>query len=64
MPASNDSALGLAGQLGALSDLELGQLIAVREVREQGIRDFFDLADALLQPDSIRLALEIGRAHV
>ena len=57
MPASNDSALGLAGQLGALSDLELGQLIAVREVREQGIRDFFDLADALLQPDSIQLAL-------
>lgn len=57
MPASNDSALGLAGQLGSLSDLELGHLIAVREVREHGIRDFFDLADALLDPDSIQIAL-------
>ncbi|CAN5449731.1 hypothetical protein BH10ACT7_BH10ACT7_04430 [soil metagenome] len=57
MPASSESALGLAGQLRVLSDDRLAALLTAREVREQGIRDFFDLADALLDPESIQHAL-------
>jgi len=57
MPASNNSALALAGQLRALGDAELAELLGAREIREHGIRDFFDLADALLDPASIQQAL-------
>lgn len=57
MPASSDTALALAGQLRSLSDGQLAELLRDREVRGPGIRDFFDLADALLDPDSIQLAL-------
>jgi hypothetical protein len=57
MPASSDSALQLAGQLRQLSDEQLAALLGAREVRESGIRDFFDLAEALLDPDSIQKAL-------
>lgn len=57
MPASSDSALLLAGRLRSLSDEALGELLSVREVRAAGIHDFFDLADALLQPDSVQAAL-------
>jgi hypothetical protein len=57
MPASSDSALALAGQLRSLTDSELGQLLGARELRESGIRDFFDLAEALLDPASIQQAL-------
>lgn len=56
-PAVHDSALILAGALRALTDAELSELLKVREVRATGIHDFFDLADALLDPDSIQLAL-------
>ncbi len=57
MPASNDSSLALAGSLRNWSDPALAELLASREIREAGIRDFFDLADALLDPDSIQHAL-------
>lgn len=57
MPATNDSALALAGQLRSLSDAELADLLGARELRESGIRDFFDLAEALLDPDSVQHAL-------
>lgn len=57
MPASSDSALLLAGRLRSLSDEALGELLSVREVRAAGIHDFFDLADALLDPDSVQAAL-------
>jgi hypothetical protein len=57
MPASNDSALALAGQLRSLSDEQLADLLAARELRESGIRDFFDLAEALLDPESVQHAL-------
>lgn len=57
MPASDESALALAGQLRALTDAELIELLSARDIREQGIRDFFDLADALLDPASIQHAL-------
>lgn len=57
MPATDESALALAAQLRALSDPELSRLLGAREVRGQAIKDFFDLADALLDPESIQLAL-------
>lgn len=57
MPAIDESALALADQLRALTDAELSRLLAAREVRGSSIKDFFDLADALLDPDSIQLAL-------
>lgn len=57
MPASSDSALALAGQLRSLSDAQLADLLGARELRESGIRDFFDLAEALLDPDSVQHAL-------
>jgi len=57
MPAADTSALALAGQLRALGDDALIELLAAREIRETGIRDFFDLADALLDPESIQRAL-------
>jgi len=57
MPASNDTALAFAGHLRSLSDGELVALLGARELRENGIKDFFDLADALLDPASIQQAL-------
>ncbi|HWR86035.1 MAG TPA: hypothetical protein VN200_08590, partial [Rhodoglobus sp.] len=57
MPASGDSALALADQLRSRSDPDLAALLRSREVGPAGIRDFFDLADALLTPDSVRAAL-------
>ena len=57
MPASNDGALVLAGQLRTLSDAALAELLGAREIKGTGIRDFFDLADALLDPTSIQQAL-------
>lgn len=57
MPAADESALALAGQLRSLTDDDLADLLGAREVRAVGIRDFFDLADALLDDDSIEHAL-------
>ena len=57
MPAASESALALAGHLRSMPDEQLAHLIAVREVREHGIRDFFDLADYLLTPESVSRAL-------
>ena len=49
--------LGLASRLRALSDAELRHVIGVRGVSASGIHDFFDLAEALLHPENIQLAL-------
>ena len=49
--------LGLASRLRALSDAELRHVITVRGVSANGIQDFFDLAEALLDPSNIQLAL-------
>jgi hypothetical protein len=57
MPATSDSALALAGQLRSLSDTQLAELLGARELRESGISDFFDLAEALLDPASVQHAL-------
>ena len=57
MPHSNGSALALASRLRALSDPELLTLLRLRDVREAGIRDFFDLADKLLDRPSIQATL-------
>jgi hypothetical protein len=58
MPPSNDSALALADQLRSLADPELVALLAERGVTPTGIRDFFDLADALMAPESVAVAFE------
>ena len=57
MPAANDAALLLSEQLRSLPDGELADVLNAREIRAAGIRDFFDLAEALLDPDSIQHAL-------
>ncbi|TFD71321.1 helicase-associated domain-containing protein [Cryobacterium gelidum] len=49
--------LGLASRLRALSDAELRHVITMRGVSANGIQDFFDLAEALLDPSNIQLAL-------
>ena len=54
MTQSNGSALALASRLRALSDEQLLALLRMRDVRETGIRDFFDLADKLLDRTSIQ----------
>ena len=55
MPSSG-SVLALAARLRSLDDEALARLVSARGIREHGIRDFFDLAEALLDPDdTIRL---------
>ena len=49
--------LTLARRLSALDDDALTSLLARRQVAARDVRDFFDVADALLEPASIRLAL-------
>jgi hypothetical protein len=56
MPASSTSTLSLAGRLRDLGDEDLRALLTLREVRDVRVRDFFDLADALLDPASIQKA--------
>jgi len=58
MPASSGSALALAARLRALDDDALARLVTERGVRQQGIRDFFDLAEALLDRASVQTALQ------
>jgi hypothetical protein len=49
--------LTLASRLRALDDAALRRTIALRSVPPHGIRDFFDLAEALLDPDAIQSTL-------
>jgi hypothetical protein len=56
--AASGSALALAARLRALDDDALARLVAERAVRDSGIRDFFDLAEALLDRTSVQAALE------
>src|SRR4051794_6194585 len=58
MPANSGSALALAARLRALDDDALARLVTERGVRQQGIRDFFDLAEALLDRVSVQAALQ------
>ena len=53
----SSSALALAASLRALSDDALTALLHARPVREHGIRDVFDLAEALLDAASVQAAL-------
>jgi hypothetical protein len=57
MPAASDSTLLLAAQLRSSSDADLRELTRARDVRATAIRDFFDLAEALLEPTSVQSAL-------
>ncbi|MEP6479123.1 MAG: helicase-associated domain-containing protein [Rhodoglobus sp.] len=54
---SSTSALALAGTLRNFSDEQLAALLTAREIRETGIRDFFDLAEAMLDPAALQRAL-------
>ncbi len=56
--AASGSALALAARLRALDDDALARLVARRALRDTGIRDFFDLAEALLDRTSVQAALE------
>lgn len=56
--AASGSALALAARLRALDDDALARLVTQRQIREGGIRDFFDLAEALLDRSSVQAALE------
>ena len=56
--AASGSALALAARLRSLDDDALARLVTQRAVRESGIRDFFDLAEALLDRSSVQAALE------
>jgi hypothetical protein len=51
--------LVLASRLQALDDDELIALLRDRWIDAKGIRDYFDLADRLLEPASIELALTV-----
>ncbi len=63
--SGSGSALALAARLRALSDDALLELLHARPVREAGIRDVFDLAEALLDPASIQAALRrLDRAQL
>lgn len=55
---ASGSALALAARLRALDDGALARLVTQRQVRDAGIRDFFDLAEALLDRTSVQAALE------
>jgi hypothetical protein len=57
MTRTNGSALALAARLRLLDDAALIELIRSREFREAGTRDFFDLADRLLDAPSVHAAL-------
>jgi hypothetical protein len=57
--------LPLARRLSALDDDALTALLVTRQVPPRDVRDFFDLADLLLDPASIRLALRpLDRATI
>jgi len=49
--------LTLARRLSALRDEELTEILVRRPVAAREVRDFFDLADALLSPTSVAVAL-------
>lgn len=49
--------LTLASRLRALNDAALRRTITLRSVPAHGIHDFFDLAEALLEPDAIQSTL-------
>lgn len=61
----SSSALALAASLRALPDDALTALLHARPVAGTGIRDVFDLAEALLEPASIQAALaHLDRTHL
>ncbi|PPL19724.1 helicase-associated domain-containing protein [Microterricola pindariensis] len=49
--------LSLAARLRALTDEQLAASLALREFPVTGVRDYFDLAEALLAPESVHAAL-------
>lgn len=49
--------LSLAARLRTLTDEQLAAALALREFPLTGVRDYFDLAEALLSPESVHAAL-------
>ncbi|MBX3195415.1 MAG: helicase-associated domain-containing protein [Microbacteriaceae bacterium] len=58
MPDANGTVLAFAARLRGLDDEALTRLVTARGVRDHGIHDFFDLAEALLDRASVQHALE------
>ncbi len=50
MPATSAASLALAARLRGLDDVTLSQVIRERGIAAAGLRDIFDLAEALLDP--------------
>ncbi len=59
MPAGSGDTLALASRLRTLTESDLLALLRVREVRAGRIADFFDLAEALLDPSSLEQRLRL-----
>lgn len=57
MPSTSAASLALAARLRDRSDASLARLIRDRGVGPAGLRDVFDLAEALLEPHSVAPAL-------
>ena len=57
MPPTKGSALALASRLRAMNDGALVELLRARDLRDVAIKDFFDLADRLLDRASVEAAL-------
>jgi hypothetical protein len=57
LPTSSTSTLSLAGRLRDLGDDDLEALLTLREIRDVRVRDYFDLAEALLDSASVQKAL-------
>jgi hypothetical protein len=57
MPATSAASLALAARLRDLDDDRVGRVIRERSIAPSSLRDVFDLAEALLDPVAIGLAL-------
>ena len=57
MPATSAASLALAARLRDLDDERVARVIRERSITPSTLRDVFDLAEALLDPAAIALAL-------
>ena len=57
MPATSAASLALAARLRDLDDAVVARVIRERAIAPGSLRDVFDLAEALLDPAALALAL-------
>ena len=57
MPATSSASLALAARLRDLDDASVTRIIRERSISPTSLRDIFDLAEALLDPAAIGIAL-------